>query len=115
MKRPRRQLQRRLVLVFGGFTMLVASVFGLYAMVFMYAVEDAFFGTMLRNEAVAQLRHHREHGRWATPADAAVQRYDTPAAFPDDLRRARLDEPWRNEFAGDEGRHYHLLEVTARK
>ena len=48
MIRPAWTLQRRLMLAFAGFSLLVVTLFGLYAVVFMYAVEDAFFGTMLK-------------------------------------------------------------------
>ncbi len=109
---PAHRLQTRLMFAFAGFTLLVAVVFGLYAMVFTYAVEDEFFDAMLRQEAQAQLRQHREHGRWSTPRDESVRLYDDPSAFPPDLQRARAGEPWRREFAGDDGRHYHLREVT---
>jgi signal transduction histidine kinase len=112
MIRPTRRLQTRVMLVFAGFTLLVAAVFGLYAMVFTYAVEDEFFDAMLRHEAATQLREFREHGRWSVPHDPAMRLYAQERDFPDDLRRARVDEPWRREFAGEQRRHYHLLEVT---
>ena len=53
---PRRRLRNRLMLAFAGFTVVVAAVFGLYAAVFAYTVEDQFFDTMLEREAAAQLR-----------------------------------------------------------
>ena len=112
MIRPTRRLQTRVMLVFAGFTLLVAAVFGLYAMVFTYAVEDEFFDAMLRHEAATQLREYREHGRWAAPHDPAMRLYTQASDFPADLRRARVDEPWRREFPGQQRRHYHLLEVT---
>ncbi len=112
MTRPMHRLHTRVMLVFAAFTLLVAAVFGLYAMVFTYAVEDEFFDAMLRHEATAQLRAYRDHGRWSEPHDAAVRLYADAADFPDDLRRARADEPWRREFRGEQGRHYHLLELT---
>lgn len=112
MIRPTRRLQTRVMLVFGGFTLLVAVVFGLYAMVFTYAVEDEFFDAMLRHEAAAQLRGFSAHGRWTVPHDPAMRLYAQERDFPEDLRRARADEPWRQEFPGEQGRHYHLLEVT---
>ena len=112
MSRPMRRLHTRVMLVFAAFTLLVAALFGLYAMTFTYAVEDEFFDAMLRQEAAAQLRAYREHGRWTQPHEPAMRLYSDAADFPDDLRRARADEPWRREFRGEQGRHYHLLELT---
>lgn len=108
MSRPVQRLRRRLVLAFAGFAVLVATVFGLYALVFMYAVEDSVFDAQLAREADAQHAAYARHGSWRAPGDAGIQLYLDPARFPDDLRRAFLREPWRSEFSGDDGRHYHV-------
>ena len=114
MSKPARRLQTRLMAVFAGFTLLAAAVFALYAMAFAYSVEDAFFEAELEREAGAQLQHYRTHGRWASPRDASVRLYTDGAAFPADQQRAHAAEPWRLEFAGTDGRHYHLMPVRAR-
>ncbi|MFV1847155.1 sensor histidine kinase [Stenotrophomonas maltophilia] len=110
--RPVQHLRRRLVFAFTAFALLIATVFGLYSLVFMYAVEDSLFNAQLAREAQAQLAQHARDGRWRTPADAAVQLHASPSTFPADLRRVFADEPWRSEFTGDEGRHYHLRQLT---
>lgn len=102
------RLRRRLVAAFAGFAVVVAGVFGLYALVFMYAVEDSIFNAQLAREAEQQLAAHAGTGHWRTPGHAAMQLHVAPSTFPAELR-ARFDaEPWRSEFAGEQGRHYHV-------
>ncbi|MGO1072282.1 sensor histidine kinase [Lysobacter sp. CA199] len=113
MKRPRRRLRNRLMLAFGGFAVLVAGLFGLYAMSFMYATEDAFFEAALQEEAVALERARRAHGRWETPRSPYMKVYTALAQFPDDLRERYQREFWREEFAGRDGRHYHIKTLSA--
>jgi signal transduction histidine kinase len=108
MSRPPWPLQRRLMLAFAGFSLLVVTVFGLYAMVFMYAVEDEFFETMLEQEAAQQLQHYGRSGQWTSPRDAWVQVHVDASSFPDELRALHASEPLRHEFPGKDGRHYHL-------
>jgi signal transduction histidine kinase len=100
------------MLAFAGFSLLTVAVFGLYAIVFMYAVEDAFFGAMLDQEVAAQLRQHAQSGRWSQPRDPAMQVYPDTASFPADLKALHDAEPWRHEFPGRNGRHYHLAELN---
>jgi len=108
---PARRLQSRVMLAFAGFSLLTAAVFGLYAFVFMYAVEDAFFAAMLDQEVAAQLREHAESGHWAEPRDPSMRVYPDTAALPDDLQALIEAEPQRREFPGHNGRHYHLAEL----
>ena len=74
---PRRRLRNRLMLVFAGFTLLLAMLFGLYALLFVYTVEDRLFDTLLEREAAAQQAHYAAHGRWSPPRNgfmAVVER-----------------------------------------
>ncbi|SDR01693.1 Signal transduction histidine kinase [Pseudoxanthomonas sp. CF385] len=105
---PRRRLRNRLMLAFAGFTLLVAALFALYVVLFVYTVEDQLFETMLDREAVAQQQHHRDHGSWTTPRDGFMSVVPSTAALPDGIAEALRQEPRRREFAGGEGRHYHL-------
>jgi signal transduction histidine kinase len=109
---PARRLQKRLMLAFAGFTLVTAIVFGFYAIVFMYAIEDASFEAMLDQEAAYQLRQHAASGRWAEPREAWMAIHADPATFPEDLKRPFDAEPWRTEFAGREARHYHLRSIV---
>ncbi|QPF72839.1 HAMP domain-containing histidine kinase [Roseateles sp. DAIF2] len=104
--RPR--LQRRLMLAFAGYTLLVSLLFGLFAMTFVYAVEDEFFESALSQEQRRQLDHHAAQGRWTEPAQDFIRLYAAGAALPADLVRARAAEPLSHELAGEDGHHYHL-------
>ncbi len=99
--------------VFAGFTLLVAALFGLYTLVFLYAVEDSFFNTVLAQEMQRQQRGHASTGHWIEPAQPFIRLYREPAQFPSEWRDTFLAEPQRREFPGSEGRHYHLKQVTA--
>jgi signal transduction histidine kinase len=107
--RPR--LQRRLMLAFSGYALAVCALFGLFAMALAYAVEDEFFNSVLRQEAQRQRAHHARTGDWTTPAPDFVRLVRRPSELPADLARARAaaDSPDQREFAGADGRHYHLL------
>ncbi len=99
------------MLAMAAFVLLTSAVFGFYALVFMYAVEDAFFETMLEQEADAQLLAHTRSGTFAAPRDRSMTVYPDASEFPPDLRQQHAAEPWRNEFSGRDGRHYHVRAI----
>lgn len=106
--RPRHGLQRELMLSFTVFTLGVSVVLGLFAMAFAYAVEDRFIDATVSRAAAQMRRQHEAGGAWPAPPHAFLQRHDTVASLPADLRREWQAAPHEREFAGDEGRHYHL-------
>jgi signal transduction histidine kinase len=112
MSRPSASLRRRLMWAFALYTVLVAGLFGLYAATFMYSVEDGLLEAALQQEADVLLRGHAATGEWGVPRAPWIRRYESPGSFPPDLRAAREHEPWRHEFAGVEGRHYHVQELV---
>ncbi|MBT9492694.1 MAG: HAMP domain-containing histidine kinase [Paucibacter sp.] len=105
--RPR--LQQRMMLAFTGFTLLVSAVFGLFAMAFVYTVEDQFFNSALSQEAQRQHAGRTRSGDWREPAQDFIRLYRPGQALPEDLAEARRREPRSRELAGLGGRHYHLL------
>lgn len=109
--RPR--LQRRLLLAFSGFAVLLATLLGGLAMVFVYAVEDEFFASTLRSEAERQRAHHHGTGRYTEPALPYVRLYPRGEGLPPDLAARYASQPRRQEFDGDRGRHYHLQRLDA--
>ena len=109
--RPR--LQQRMMLAFTGFTLLVSALFGLFAMAFVYTVEDQFFDAALRQEAQRQTAGHAAGGDWLAPAQDFIRLYRPGQALPEDLAQARQRAPRSRELAGLEGRHYHLLGLDA--
>ena len=110
---PRRRLRNRLMLAFAGFTVLVAAVFALYLVLFVYAVEDQLFETMLDREVAAQQAYHAEHGEWTAPRDGFMSIVANAAALPDSIAGVLREEPRRREFSGSQGRHYHLRALEA--
>ena len=107
-----RRLQSRLMLAFAGFALFIAALYGLYAITFMYVVEDEFFEAALDQEVAAQLRHHARTGQWAEPRDAAMRIHTDTTSFPEDLKALHDAEPGRHEFPGRNARHYHLKSIT---
>lgn len=107
-RRYRARLQRRLMLAFTGYTLLVSAVFALFAMAFVYVVEDHFFNTALQQEAQRQQASRAAGGDWLAPQQSFIRLYRPGEAWPEDLSEARQHEPRAHELAGREGRHYHL-------
>jgi signal transduction histidine kinase len=108
--RPR--LQQRMMLAFASYTVLVSAVFGLFAMAFVYTVEDQFFDSALRQEAQRQaLARAAGSDGQLKPVQDFIRLYRPGQALPDDLSEARRREPRSRELAGLEGRHYHLLSL----
>lgn len=105
---PRRGLQRQLMLSFTLFTLGVSAVLGLFALTFVYAVEDRFIVTTLSRAAAEMQARYLASGLWPAPPQPFMQRHDHPATLPADLRTAWQAEPRRSEFRGAESRHYHL-------
>ncbi len=105
-------MRRQLMLAFAIFAVVVAMLFGMFAVLFTYAVEDTFFENALRDEADAQLSHHAARGQWTAPRSDVMRVYTDPAAFPADLRERFREHPSRSEFAGTQGRHYHVLRLS---
>jgi signal transduction histidine kinase len=96
------------MLSFTLFTLGVSALLGLFAMAFVYSVEDRFIEVTLARAATEMQTRHQVSGLWPVPSQAFMQRYDHAASLPDDLRLAWQAEPHRREFPGKEGRHYHL-------
>jgi signal transduction histidine kinase len=102
-------MHKRMMLVFTGFTLAVAALFALYAIGFMYVIEDRFFDDRLAEEAEFQLRQRAITGGWSEPRDGHIQLHSAPETFPDDLRLPHASSPSSTEFSGRDGRHYHVL------
>jgi len=107
--RPR--WQRRLRLAFSGYTLLVTAVLGGLSIVFVYVVEDAFFTSALQSEVERQEAHLAMRGGLTAPALPYVRLYRPGEDLPSDLARQYGRHPDRDEFAGEDGRHYHLRHV----
>jgi signal transduction histidine kinase len=96
------------MLSFTLFTLGVSAVLGLFAVAFVYSVEDRFIDAIVARAAADMQLRHQASGQWSTPPQAFMRRHDTAASLPDDLGPAWQADPRRREFAGTNGRHYHL-------
>ena len=102
-------LHRRWMLALTLFTGLVTTLFGLFAMIFVYTVEDRFLDRLLIQEAVAQKAHRQQHGRWGRSSADFIVLHESAASLPAEVAEVLTREPKRREVAGQDGRHYHLL------
>jgi signal transduction histidine kinase len=107
-------LKWRLMWPLALFTLAVSALFGFFAMVFIYTVEDKFMEGMLQDEANVQRAHFANHGDWVKPQRDFVALHRAIDSMPTEVREALAKAPQQREIAGNEGRHYHLLAITAR-
>jgi signal transduction histidine kinase len=110
----KRGIHWQLMTAFAAFTLGVTLLFGLFAMVFAYEVEDRFFGQLLTQEAKLQQQQHKINESWLTPQSHFIRLHTTTETLPADLALQLAREPQRKEFFGTEGRHYHVLYMTER-
>ena len=109
---PRRRIQHRLMLAFAIFTLGVSALFGLFAMAFVYTVEDKFMERLLEQEAALQRTHFASHREWTKPGAQYITLHRDRASLPADLVDLLTTTPKRREFSGREGRHYHVLNLV---
>jgi signal transduction histidine kinase len=104
-----RAMHWRLMTAFALFTLVVTLIFGLFAMAFVYSVEDTFFERQLGEEAARKHQHHAGIGVWLAPRQSFIRLHESAATLPADMKNEWSQYPARNEFAGTDGRHYHVL------
>ena len=99
------------------FTLLLAMLFGLYALLFVYTVEDRLFDTLLEREAAAQQAHYAAHGRWSPPRNGFMDVVERTDALPDGIGDVLGEEPARRMVGRDVEyrRHLPLLRAMANK
>ncbi|MDO9092239.1 MAG: histidine kinase dimerization/phospho-acceptor domain-containing protein [Rubrivivax sp.] len=103
------RLQYRLMAALAAFTLGVSGLFGLFAMAFVYTVEDRFLERLLEKEAVAQRLHLAQHGRFGATGADFIELHPRADTLPAGLQALLAEEPRRREAPGLDGRHYHLL------
>ena len=105
-------LQRRMVAAFALFALVTALCFSAFSVLFVYVVEDSFFHNILAEEAAHQQKAWRAYGNTAAPLRPFVSVHRSVSTFPADLARKRAGGARGAEFAGEQGRHYHLRPVN---
>ena len=104
-----RTLRRRIVVALVGFAAAVCVIYSGLSLLFVYVVEDAFFESLLTNEA-GHIQRQALAGRTVPPQLPFVVLYDTWGSVPAEIRANA--SPTAREVTGSEGRHYHLQQVA---
>jgi signal transduction histidine kinase len=107
-KRAAHSLRQRLVLAFALFAAVSALLLGAFCLIFVYVIEDSFFDRMLEQEAAHQARSIAASGQLATPLRPYVSVHRSGADVPPELARQLAPGKSRGEYAGAQGRHYHV-------
>ncbi len=108
----RRGLQRQIMLVFAGFTLAVTLLFALYAVAFVYTVEDHFLMSQMDEESSYLKRVRVETGVWPAPRIRSMRVYVDAEDMPNIVRVGLKDDPRRRKFVGRDGRSFRLLPVS---
>jgi signal transduction histidine kinase len=102
-------LSRKIVSQFCLFTLLMSAVWGAFSFILMYNIEDEFIEREVRQEAQYLQQAYEQNKQWSTPRVSYMQLYFSKNSLPKDIKQRYIAEPQRKEFAGENGRHYHLL------
>jgi hypothetical protein len=102
-------LSRQIVSQFCLFTFLISTIYGMFCFILMYTLEDSFIERDIKQEAQYLQQAYEQNNSWPVPRVSYMQLYFSKNSLPEDIKQIYIDEPKRNEFAGNNGRHYHLL------
>lgn len=109
MKKFAFRLHRRIGLMIVAVVVATSTIFGLVGIGLAYSVEDQQFEEALENEVVRQQRHWQATGILPEPQLDYVRIYRQRSDLPADLRYQLELGSEQSEFAGEQGRHYHLV------
>lgn len=99
------------MIAFALFALCLMTLFTLYALAFAYSVEDAYLEQGLEMEAGRQLAAQSSGRDWLVPVDPRTELLIGDASFPPAVMSGLKGNPKRTEFAGEQGRHYHLYRI----
>ncbi len=102
-------LSRKIVSQFCLFTLLISAVWGAFCFILLYNIEDEFIEREVRQEAQYLQQTYDKNKQWPAPRVSYMQLYFSKNTLPVDIKQRYIDEPQRKEFAGENGRHYHLF------
>jgi signal transduction histidine kinase len=102
-------LSRKIVNQFCLFTLLISAVWGIFCFMLMYIIEDEFIEREVRQEAHYLQKSYDQKKLWPASRVSYMKLYFSKETLPDDIKQRYIAEPKRKEFAGEDGRHYHLL------
>jgi signal transduction histidine kinase len=108
----RRGLQRQIMLVFAGFTLAVTLLFALYAVAFVYTVEDRFLMSQMDEEAAYLVQERLRTGAWPSPRAPSMRVYTDSKGMPTAVRAGLEADPRRRKFSERSGRSFRLLPIA---
>lgn len=101
------------MLVFAGFTLAVTLLFALYAVIFVYTVEDHFLMSQMAEESAYLTRTREATGAWPAPRNRSMRVYTAAEDMPSAVRAGLRTESNRRTFSGRDGRSFRLLPISA--
>ncbi len=104
------QLRVRIISYFVAAALLISALYGATAFIFAYHVEDNFFKALLNGEAQA-IKQQVKKGQSPSPKLEFVRFYETANELPAFISDILVSQPKRREFAAQDGKHYHLLQI----
>lgn len=107
----RSSIRHSIIFYFCIMVMLVALVFGFLSFAFLFSVEDEFIEREIYTEREYLISTYSAETGWRSPRQSNMQRYADVSSLPDDLRLQVQDDSRRQEFYGEEGRHYHIARL----
>lgn len=102
------RIRRRLAWNFSLVVIVIVTVFSLFNLIFMYTVEDTFFNRTIHEEKKYLQAEYQRTGNLPVPRQSSIQLLISRDDLPADIKTEFSEEPNRPEYAGTDGRHYHL-------
>lgn len=104
-------LSRKIVVQFCVFTLVMSAIYSLLAFILLYNLEDNFIERDVLQEARYLSEQFQQTNQWPSPRSAYFSLHFSKDSLPEDMRATSIEEPRRNEFYGQQGRHYHLYRM----
>lgn len=102
---PMNSLRQRILISFIALTSVVVLLFGMASFMFAYTAEDQFFYDLMQGERDYVVATNN------APRLPFITVIRSESELPTIVRDLYLEEPNRREFAGENGRHYHLMKM----
>lgn len=106
-----RTIRRKVISYFVGVSIILSTVFAAMALVFSYEVEDRLFQTLLQDEQHL-IETQLKNAQPPEPRLPFINYHQSTDTLPESIASTLIEEPHRIEFSGDNGKHYHLLNIN---
>ncbi|MBV1910466.1 MAG: HAMP domain-containing histidine kinase [Kangiellaceae bacterium] len=106
------RIERRVFLIFGGFTFVLCLGYSIISLVFSFIVEDSILEKILANEARYLKSSFQQTKQVPQSRVDYMVLYTDLANAPQDVIDARLKTPTIGEVFTENNHHYHLLDLV---